>query len=78
MTADLLLNEEDYQKLIEQLRQFAKDNGVQMLNGSNGIIQVATTMLMVIEESPEAFMELTRLIYNVGYRDNKFTQLPIH
>lgn len=78
MTVDLLLDEEDYQSLVQQVEEFAEDYGVEMLHGSNGLIQVATTMLLAMERNAEAVMELTRFIYNVGYRDNKFRNLPVH
>lgn len=76
---DLLLDEEDFRSAIEDILAFAEKHGLEYDGSSSRLIEITLTLMMAMEDDPEAFVLLGKLIYNIGYRDNFFKrQVVVH
>jgi methionine salvage enolase-phosphatase E1 len=75
---ELLLDEEDYINIITQLQEAAAEQGLEIDDSSKKIVEIATTFMLTKGIPDKTFVNLARLIYNVGYRDNHFKSPIIH
>jgi hypothetical protein len=75
---DLLLDDEDYIEALVQIKQFAQDNNVEMKLVSADILRTIAAMLITIDLNQESLAMLVKVVYNLGYRDNRFVNLPVH
>lgn len=76
---NLLLDEDQYESAIEELAKFAESQGIEMDYTSESILQVAATVMLAAQPDARTFVMLSKLIYNLGYRDNHvFSKLKIH
>lgn len=75
----LLLDEDEFRDAIEDILAFAKKHEIPYNGTSESLIKATLTLMMAMEDDPEAFVLLGKLIYNIGYRDNFFKkQVVLH
>lgn len=76
---DLLLDESEFQYAIEELKQFAKRESIDIdLSNSLGLVTTITAILVAVELDAKSIAMLSKLVYNIGYRDNLFKSRYIH
>lgn len=75
---NLLLDEEDYLAALDELEEFARQHEIPCAGTSQDFVRVATVLIMAFDLPKEPLVMLTKLIYNIGYRDNYFRGATIH
>lgn len=78
MDIDLLLDEEDYLAAVAELEAFAENNGIQFDGTSYELVRLITQLMLKMELDKNTFVMMTKLVYNIGYRDNHFKSAIIH
>ena len=71
---DLLLNEEEYLEVVQDIVAFANRHNLGYDGTTQNLVKIALTMMMAVdtEEDSASFVLLGKAIYNIGYRDSLF------
>ena len=76
---DLLLDEDEYQYILEEVRKFAEKENIEFSSSTSvQMLTVITTMIVVENLDTKTIATLQKLVYNIGYRDNIFSPRYLH